>query len=704
VSANLEAAVAYAMSGMPVLPLTWPKDGACSCGDPKCSSVAKHPLTEHGKDDASTDPEMITRWWTRWPKANIGLRMGNGRVAIDVDPRHGGDESLHDLGPLPETVTSLTGGNGQHLLYKTDGPIKGRKGIRPGVDMVVDGYIVAPPSRHISGRMYAWEIDHAPGQIALAPLPPVLLELARNGRTPGEPIPDSIVEGTRNALLTSIAGSMRRRGASPEAIEAALEVENATRCEPPLDPSEVRQIAQSVGRYGPAAPKDAEHLTDLGNARRFAGQHGENLRYCAPRGKWLVWTAVRWEEDRTGIVLRLARETVASIYIEAAHASDHKPLATHAMKSESEARLKAMVSLAESEPDVPILPEQLDADPWILNVLNGTIDLRTGNLLPHRREDYITKLAPVEYDDDAPCPLWLGFLERIFDRKQALIDYVQRAVGYSMTGSTREQCWFLGYGRGQNGKTTLRETVKAMLGDYGAVTETRTFLQERYEGVRNDLARLPGVRYLTCMETESGKKLAEGLVKLVTGGDTISARFLFHESFEFKPVFKLWLSANHKPRITGTDYATWRRIRLLDFSVTIPEEERDPDLLEKLQQELPGILAWAVQGCRDWQRHGLGTPEEVAQATENFRIEQDTLGAFIAECCEADADAYVAASAIYHAFSEWCREQGEKPLRKTEFGTRLNEKGYAPDRKHSIGRCWLGLRLNGLGGVTRDVP
>jgi putative DNA primase/helicase len=301
-------------------------------------------------------------------------------------------------------------------------------------------------------------------------------------------------------------------------------------------------------------------------------------------------------------------------------------------------------------------------------------------------------LTPVEFDEDAPCPLWLGFLERIFDRKQALIDYVQRAVGYSMTGSTREQCWFLGYGRGQNGKTTFRECVKAALGDYAAVTESRTFLQERYEGVRNDLARLPGVRYLTCMETESGKKLAEGLVKLVTGGDTISARFLFHESFEFKPVFKLWLSANHKPRITGTDYATWRRIRLLDFSVTIPEDERDPDLLETLQQELSGILSWAVLGCRDWQRHGLGTPEEVTQATEDFRIEQDTLGAFIAECCEEDADAYVMVTAIYKAYEEWCKESGEKPLTKRDFSISLSEKGYGTDRKYR-GRCRLGLRL-----------
>jgi len=447
---------------------------------------------------------------------------------------------------------------------------------------------------------------------------------------------------------------------------------------------------------GPQQQEDtATHTTDLGNARRFVRQHGEKLRYCKPWGKWLVWTGVRWEEDRTGIVLRLARETVANIYIEAAHATEHKMLATHAMKSESEARLKAMVSLAESEPGIPVLPEQLDADPWLLNVLNGTIDLRTGELLPHRRENYITKLAPVDYDAEAPCPLWLGFLNRIFDARQSLIDYVQAAVGYSASGSTREQCWFLGYGRGQNGKSTFRETVKAALGDYAAVTETRTFLQERYEGVRNDLARLPGVRYLTCMETESGKKLSEGLVKLVTGGDTISARFLFHEPFEFKPIFKLWLSANHKPRITGTDYATWRRIRLLDFGVTIPEEERDPDLQDKLRAELPGILAWAVQGCLDWQQHGLPTPEDVTQATEDYRAEQDAVGGFIGECCQQNPGAYVTATAIYKAYEEWCKASGEKPLRKTDFGAYLAEKGYIADRKYKLGRFWQGLQLQG---------
>jgi hypothetical protein len=256
---NIAAALAYAKRGVPVLPLHWPKDGACSCGEADCDSPGKHPLADavpHGKDDATTDPEIIKSWWGRWPKANIGLRMGNGRVALDVDPRHGGDESLRDLGPLPDTVTALTGGGGQHLIFKADGPIAHRKGARPGLDIITNGYLVAPRSRHFSGRRYEWEVDHAPGQIALAPLPPALAELAQDGRKPAEPLPERIVAGQRDDLLTSLAGSMRRRGASPEAIEAALLTENETRCDPPLPERDVQRIARSIGRYKPAPQGD----------------------------------------------------------------------------------------------------------------------------------------------------------------------------------------------------------------------------------------------------------------------------------------------------------------------------------------------------------------------------------------------------------------------------------------------------------------
>jgi len=247
-ASHLAAALAYAKRGVPVLPLHWPNGAACSCGDPACPSVGKHPLTEHGKDDASTDAEIIKGWWARWPEANVGLRMGAGRVAVDIDPRNGGDESLYDLGPLPETVTALTGGGGQHLLYKADGAVKARKGIRPGIDIITEGYIVGPPSRHVSGRRYEWEVGHAPGQVALAPFPPALLSLSPDGGTPAGPLPDRILAGQRNDLLASLAGSMRQRGATAEAIAAALTVENETRCEPPLSPSEVAQIARSVSR------------------------------------------------------------------------------------------------------------------------------------------------------------------------------------------------------------------------------------------------------------------------------------------------------------------------------------------------------------------------------------------------------------------------------------------------------------------------
>lgn len=454
-------------------------------------------------------------------------------------------------------------------------------------------------------------------------------------------------------------------------------------------------------RQLPSRPATAANLTDYGNAERLVGHHGRDLRYVYAWDKWLVWTGRVWRVDDTGEVERRAKDTVRRIYQEAANAEDadaRKALANHAKSSEAKGRIEAMISLARSEAGIAVTPEELDADPWALNVPNGTLDLRTGELRDHRREDLITKMVPVEYDPDATAPTFEAFLERILPGEE-LRGFVQRAKGYSATGDTSEQCMFINHGPGANGKSTLEEVCQAALGDYAMRTPTEMLLTKRPGGIPNDVARLKGARFAAASETEEGRRLAESLVKDLTGQDTISARFMRGEFFDFKPTHKLWLSTNHKPEIRGTDNAIWRRIRLIPFNVTIPKQEQDRKLPERLRAELPGILAWIVRGALEWQREGLRPPDEVRRATGRYRAEMDVIAAFIDEECIVAEHATASAKALYSAYKAWCEENGERPESQRRFGGRLKERGFESGRITTGARKgaveWYGIGLAG---------
>ena len=437
------------------------------------------------------------------------------------------------------------------------------------------------------------------------------------------------------------------------------------------------------------------HLTDLGNAERLVDQFGNDILYCYDWKKWLVWDGKRWAIDREGNIRQKAKKAVRAIYREIESASDKsekKDIFNHAMKSESDAKIRAMISLAQDE--VSITPERLDQDPWLLTCDNGTIDLQTGNFLPHDRLHLITQLAPVLYNPHAECPQWLNFLDRIMDGNQKLISFLQRAIGYSLTGDTGEQCFFIFWGTGANGKTTFLQTINAILGDYAKQTPTETLLVKKKGAIPNDVARLKGVRFVTASEAEAYQKFAENLIKQMTGSDTVSARFLHQEWFDFEPSYKIFLATNHRPIIQGTDPAIWRRIKLIPFNITIPELDRDRHLLHKLKQELPGILAWAVQGCMEWKKNGLGEPDEVKEATREYRNEMDVLSQFISDCCEEDASSKELAKDLYESYCQWCAENREENLSKRMFGSKLKEKGYANKRVgQSRSRAWVGLRL-----------
>jgi putative DNA primase/helicase len=436
-------------------------------------------------------------------------------------------------------------------------------------------------------------------------------------------------------------------------------------------------------------------LTDLGNAERLVHQHGRDVRYCYALRSWFSWTGSRWEPDAGAVVMAHAKHTVRTIYSEAVAGADpaaRAAVAAWARKSEHEARVRAAVFLAQSEPGIPIEVAQFDTNPWALNVANGVVDLRTGQLRPHRREDYLSKLAPVAFDPAARCPRWLRFLSEIFNANDTMIAFVQKAIGYALTGVTTEQVFFLLYGTGANGKTTLLKVIVSILCDYAMSTRPETFMVKGPDANPIDVARLRGARLVTAAEADNGQRLAEALMKQMTGGDVMTARFMRAEFFDFVPEFKIFLASNFKPVIRGSDHAMWRRVRLVPFAVAIPPEKQDRQLEVALRAEAPGILAWAVQGCLAWQREGLGLPDEVRVATDAYRVEMDVLGQFIADRCRIDGAGEITTAELYGAYRSWCDEVRETPMSKRTFGLRLADRGVTQARSKAA-RGWRGIRL-----------
>ena len=485
--------------------------------------------------------------------------------------------------------------------------------------------------------------------------------------------------------------------------DARRRAERNGRCEParPVEPA----------RPGSGGARAADrHLTDKGNARCVVERHGGDLRYCHPFKTFFVWDGRRWAEDLTGEAERRVKETQDYCYatataelrtLEGGRGGDEddrkedrkallKATLANVLRWEDYRRTVASLAHVRSEPGVPVLPAQLDADPMLLNVLNGTIDLRTGELRPHRREDLVTKLAPVAYDEDASCPQWMRFLRRVMADKDGLVSYLQRVVGYCLTGDVSEQTlWFL-HGCGSNGKSTFLGVLLDILGDYGTQATSELLMAKSHEAHPAERADLFGRRCVATIETEEGKRMAEALMKQLTGCDRIKARKMHKDFFEFKPTHKILLAANHKPTVRGTDYAVWRRIKLVPFTVTIPEGEKDKGLPEKLKAERSGVLRWAVAGCVAWRSDGLAEPDEVRRATAEYQAEQDTLGEFLAARCFVHPDARVKAAALLEVYAVW---SGDKWMNAKRFGRLIRDRGHDAKRE-SQGVFYQGVGLH----------
>jgi putative DNA primase/helicase len=446
-------------------------------------------------------------------------------------------------------------------------------------------------------------------------------------------------------------------------------------------------------------PKKKFRLTELGNAERIAHEYGHVIKYVSDMG-WLIWDGKRWKLDTKKEIERITAKVLRSLY-----------------KSEDETETKwarmcerrniRMNSIKDLMPLVPGEREDFDRHKYLFNAENGIVDLRTGKLLQHDREQKLTKISNVVFDENAKCPTWSVFLEQIFKGDKELVDYMQRLVGYSLTGDISEQSMYFLVGGGSNGKSTFVNTIKKVLGDYGLQTKSDTFIKKKDTGANNDIARLVNSRFVSAVESEEGEKLQESLVKTITGGEPILARFLRQEYFEFIPEFKVFFTTNHKPIIGGVDDGIWRRVKIIPFTLNLKPHERDKKLEEKLSLEMPGILNWAIEGCLKWQQDGLHEPRVVVDATGNYKEEMDILAPFLGEICyinePKNESIKIEAKELYSVYDNWCFKSGERTLGNRSFYRMLETKGFGKMKGIGNKTFLTGITLKERMPVTKGV-
>jgi len=449
--------------------------------------------------------------------------------------------------------------------------------------------------------------------------------------------------------------------------------------------SAARKFSGGASSEGsPSAPAFSEE--DM--ALQFATRHEGDERYVAGWGKWLRFDGTVWKFDETREIWSLSRKLCREVAGKAHRPRDAKSIANAKTRA-------AVVSLAGEDRRLAATVDQWDADLWLLNTPGGVVDLRTGEMRPHNAGDFMTKITAVAPDANCPCPLWHTFVLRITDSKKELERFLARVSGYGLTGITVEHALFFFYGIGANGKSVWMSTIAGILCDYHRTAPIETFTVTNSDRHPTELAMLRGARLVTVTETEEGRRWAESRIKQMTGGDRVPARFMRQDFFEYTPQFKLMISGNHKPGLRAVNEAIRRRFNLIPFVVTIPPEERDKDLAQKLKAEWPGILAWMIEGCLEWQRIGLSPPKVVTDATEQYLNSEDTLGEWIGDCLERDANAWTSSADLFECWKRWGEAHEEWIGSQTKLSTRLGERGFqikrGPDGDHN-GFVGLGVK------------
>jgi putative DNA primase/helicase len=437
--------------------------------------------------------------------------------------------------------------------------------------------------------------------------------------------------------------------------------------------------------------------TDVGNAQRFVMQHADRVRFVHEWKAWIIWDGTRWRRDDTEAVWDFARTTIKSIYREGYECTDmsrRTAIMKWAIQSEGAARIEAMLRVSRTDRHVAVSVTQLDAHPHLLTVLNGVVDLHTSELVNADPAWLLTKQIPVAFDQRARCPRFVKFVSDVMQGDRELVAYVRRVIGYLTTGDTREQAFFIWHGVGANGKSTLLNVVAAMLGDFARSTRMETWVAQARAagGASVAIARRHGARLVSAVESEEDHRLAESLIKELTGQDKVTARRLYEASFEYVPQFKLLIICNHKPQMRGDDAAVWRRVRLVPFLRVFQVSEQDRTLFEQLKAELPGILNWALEGCMEWQQKGLAEPRMILDAVKEYRSSSDIFELFLEECTERDPKHQDTARRLYAAYASWAKDNGHRAASSTKFSQRLQDRGFKRHRTKT-GPVYLGLRV-----------
>ena len=446
-------------------------------------------------------------------------------------------------------------------------------------------------------------------------------------------------------------------------------------------------------------PKNVYDMTDTGNAQRLRNKYVGNIKYSYIQKEWYYWTGKVWQVDNSGEIKKLADVIIDDIKKEAFRADGdiQDELLKWCNRTASSKGKTNMITETQHLEGIPVQPDEFDAYTDYINCQNGIVNLRTGELLPHDSNFMMTRICYTDYDTTCGEPkLWLKFLNDVCNGDKELINYLQKCVGYSLSGSIREQCAFFIYGIGNNGKSTFLDTISDLMGTYASNVQPETIMVKKNDGGANsDIARLKSSRFVTSVEPNEGVRLNEGLVKQLTGGDKVTCRFLYGKEFEYVPEFKIWIGTNHKPTIRGTDVGIWRRIKLIPFEVNIPKDKVDKTLKYKLRKELPQIFNWAVQGCIKWQEEGLELPKCVQEATKEYKAEMDILTNFMEQCIEIDykSPEPIMAPQLFNLYTVWAQKNNEYQMTSRKFYTEIAKKVPEKTRIHE-GVCYKYIRLN----------
>jgi putative DNA primase/helicase len=691
-----ESARTYAERGWPVFP---------------CKPGGKTPITPAGFKDASTDPEQISRWWRDHPQANIGIATGAaGLVVIDVDVKNGarGLESWQvlreELGEeVAETAIVRTPSGGLHYVFRADGHrVRNSAGkLGPGLDVRADGgYVIAPGSQTPQGS-YEWLADRTP-----APLPACLVEQLAVRQRESVSLQAGVVIpiGQRNSTLTSLAGTMQRRGMSKAAIAAALHEENL-RCAAPLPDAEVSAIATSVAAYEPAsatAATDAEGdplVHEAAHAALLKDEWRNQYRWAEHQGTWRHWTGRVWKAVAEVVVVAAAQKVLRRHYgrmlAQKQSTAEDKRLRTLHSEACRYTSVLGGLSFLKGECGFHTEVEEWDSNPYLLNCADGLLDLRTQELGPHDPEALCTKITRWAFADRESSGGWERHLVRCLPdadiRRQ-----VHRDLGRALVGADLEESLPIWLGVGRNGKSTTARALLQGLGGYGTKAAPDLLIERRFEQHPTEIADLVGSRLVISEEVEEGKHLAEARVKDLTGGQQQKGRFMRGDFFTFEQTFTIFLLVNHRPVISGTDKGIWERLRLVPWTVSIPKAEQRPqeEMVAELVADGSWMLRWMVAGFADWQGDHHWVAAEVRAATDDYHAEQDRLLGFIRDACEERPTVQQPKANLYEAYACWCDTNDEQPLSKTDFGNALKSRGMKSKRVgHENVATWVGIRL-----------